>query len=95
MQKSRATASIYDTERKPNFVNWYLHEMRDDELDPTVVLFSGDTWFHTTGCVNPQNDIFPKLIHEIPLFVTAGVWCAMSATMIIEPIFPEIINESR
>jgi hypothetical protein len=80
----------YVTDRKPNF-----HETRDKELDLTVIMFSGDTWFHTTGCVNPQNNRFPKLIHEIPLFVTAGVWCAMSETMIIEPIFPEMINENR
>jgi len=85
----------YDTDRKPNFLNWYPRQTRDEELDLIVVPFSGDTWFHTTGYANPQNDRFPKLIHEIPLFVTAGAWSAMSATMIIEPIFPEIINKNQ
>ena len=69
--------------------------MRDEELDHTVVLFSGDTWFHVTGCVNPQNVRFPTLIHEIPLFGTVDVWCAMSETMIIGPVFPETKNENR
>ena len=91
-----------DREARRNFVNWYLHGVHAGEIDPTLILFSGEAWFHLGGLVNSQNNRYwsaenPMLIQEVPLHgVQVGVWCAMSATRIIGPIFfSETLNSHR
>jgi hypothetical protein len=36
------------------FVKWYLHGMKNGEIDTKLVL-SGEAWFHLGGYVNSQN----------------------------------------
>jgi hypothetical protein len=72
-------------EARLNFSNWYLHRLRDGEIDPTLVSFSGETWFKLTisRYLNPTNNMVPTLMHDAPLHdVTLGVWCAVSVRII-------------
>jgi hypothetical protein len=54
---------------------------------------SDEAWFHLSGHVNSQNTRYweaenPRLLHEQPLHnQKIGVWCAVSGTRIIGPIF--------
>ena len=62
-------------------------------LDPLLYFMSDEAWFHLSGYVNSQNTRYwsfenPHLIHETPLHdLKIGVWCAVSGTMIVCPIF--------
>jgi len=53
-----------------------------------ILQLSKEVWIHLTGYVKYQRPRFPILIHKLPLRdVKIGVWCAISATRIITPIF--------
>jgi hypothetical protein len=61
------------------------------QIDPTLVKFTDECWFHLGGHANSLN-IWqenwyaqnPVLILEVPLHdVKFGAWCAMSANRII------------
>jgi hypothetical protein len=71
-----------------NFVNWYLLWSYARGTDPTPEQLSDEAWFYLTIYVNYPKNCFPLLIYEVPLHnIIVGVWCAMSATKIIHPIF--------
>jgi hypothetical protein len=76
-----------------SFVNWYLDGVHGRQIDFTLILFSDETWFHCSGYENSQNNRYwpaenPVLIQKVPLHdIKFGVWCAMSANKIVEPIF--------
>jgi hypothetical protein len=44
----------------PSWVTWCVNK-------PTLVVFSGGTWFNLSGYMNHQNSSFHMLIHEVPL----------------------------
>lgn len=46
-----------DHEARLNFANWYLRVMHDGKIDPTHVLFRGETWFQIKG--NGKRISFP------------------------------------
>lgn len=46
-------------------------------------MFSGETWFQLTVCMNSHANRFPVLIHRLLVHVADdGEWYAMSATKI-------------
>jgi hypothetical protein len=65
----------------------------DGELDPTLYFMSDETWFHLSGNVNAQNTRYwlaenPHILHQSPLHdQKIRVWCAVSGSRIIGPIF--------
>ena len=102
--KTRVVHQLLPTDDagRRNFCNWYLQAIHDGVVDPMLVFFSDETWFHLSGYVNSQNNRFwslenPHNIHEVPLHdVKIGVWCAISGRRIIGPIFYDgTINAQR
>jgi len=75
------------------FVNWLLNGVNAGKINPTLIPCNEEVWFHFSGHMNSQYKInLPvenhKLIHEVPLHDdNVDVWCAMSATRVIGPIF--------
>lgn len=91
-----------DNEKRITFCNWVLHNIVDGIVDPQLIIFSDEAWFHLNGHVASQNNRYwstenPHLIHEIPLHdAKVGVWCAITAQRIIGPIFfNETVNSER
>jgi hypothetical protein len=72
---------------------WFTHFIWRgiDILDK--VFYSGEAWFHLSGCINSQNSRIWSAenlhsFHERPLHsLTIGVWCAVSRRRIIGPVF--------
>jgi len=59
------------------------------------ILCRNEVWFKPSEYTNSQNNRFLILMQKVPLLdvKVGGVWCAMCATRITEPIFfPETIN---
>jgi hypothetical protein len=57
-----------DPASRVNFCNWMLQSIHDGEIDPNLILFSDEAWFHLNGEVNTQNSRYwsdrnPRLIH--------------------------------
>ena len=76
-----------DREARPEFVSWYLPGMHDGKIYP-VLLFRVENWSELSLYVKPKNNKFPLLIDEALVHgFRVGVWCAISATKIIGPIF--------
>jgi len=75
------------------FVNWLLNGVHAGEINPTLIPCNEEVWFHFSGHMNSENKINwsvqnHMLIHEVPLHDdNVDVWCAMSATKVIGPIF--------
>ena len=91
-----------DNVSRVNFCNWVLQNIVDGIVDPQLIIFSDEAWFHLRGHVCSQNNRYwstenPRIIHEVPLHdAKIGVWCAVSAKRIIGPIFFEdTINSER
>ena len=83
-----------DYRRRVRYCEWletHVTNEGDDILDNTF--WSDDAWFHLSGFVNRQNCRIwhienPHAFHERPLHSEKiGVWCAMSRSKIIGPIF--------
>jgi hypothetical protein len=50
-------------------------------------MFSGETWFQLSVCMNSQTNRFPVLIHKLLVHVVDdGEWYAMTAAKITVPI---------
>lgn len=75
------------------FVNGLLNGVNAGEINPTLIPCNEKVWFHFSGHMNSQYKINLSvenhmLIHEVPLLDdNVDVWCAMSATRVIMPIF--------
>jgi hypothetical protein len=85
---------LWDTDHEAglNSVNWYFQGVYDGEIDHTLILFSGETWFQLIGCVSCQEGGFPRLIHKALLHnVMPDVWHAVITTRTIGPFFPLLI----
>jgi hypothetical protein len=66
----------------------YVYSVHVWEINPRLILFSGKVCFHFSENVHYRNNIFPLSFHKVFLYdVNVGVWCAMSATEIMAPVF--------
>jgi hypothetical protein len=83
----------YDYGRRTHFCNWFLQAVHDGALDPKLTFFTEEAWFHLSGYINAQSNkywssINPKQTFEVPLHdQKIGVWCAITASQIVGPIF--------
>jgi len=91
-----------DFDRRTTFCNWIRDEIFIGQIDPNLLFFSDEAWFHLSGYINSQNNRYwstdnPHQVHEIPLHdQKIGVWCAISRTKIIGPIFfQDTVNSER
>lgn len=90
-----------DFGKRREFCTWFNNNLADDNLlDNTF--FSDEAWFHLSGYVNSQNyrhwsSVNPHVYVETNMHpIKVGVWCAMSRTRIIGPIFfHDTINAQR
>jgi hypothetical protein len=82
-----------DVVKQVNHCMWLLNSICVGLIDPFQYIMSDESWFHLSGHVNSQNIQYwaaenPHLMHEQPLQdKKIGVWCAVSGTRIIGPIF--------
>jgi hypothetical protein len=82
-----------DYGRRMHFCNWFLQAVHDRVLDPKLNIFHCEAWFHLSGYINAQNNrywssINPRQVFEVPLHdQKIGVWCAITASRIVGPIF--------
>ena len=83
-----------DHEKRINYCEWFqrfIMRHGNDVLDRTF--FTDEAWFSLSGFVNSQNTRIwssenPNAIQETPLHPEKiGVWCAISRSRIIGPIF--------
>jgi hypothetical protein len=79
-----------------------LQAVHDGVLDPELTSFTDEAWFHLSGYINAQNNrywinINLKQMFEVPLHDRKiGVWCSITASQIVGPIFFEnTINSER
>ena len=91
-----------DFNRRTHFCDWYVQSVHDGIVDPQITFFTDEAWFHLSGYVNTQNSRHwavenPHVIHEGQRNEQkVGVWCAISASRIVGPIFYEgTINSER
>ena len=91
-----------DPEMRLRFCNWMLQNVNNGIIDPCLIWFTDEAWFHLNGYVLSQNNRYwshenPHRIHEIPLHdERIGVWCAVNGFRIIGPIFfNNTINAAR
>jgi len=84
------------------FCQWIRDEIFIGQIDPNLLFFSDEAWFHLSGYINSQNNRYwstenPHQLHEIPLHdQKVGVWCAISRTRIVGPIFfHDTVNSQR
>jgi hypothetical protein len=82
-----------------HFRSWFLQPVVEGEIDPQLILFPDEGWFHLQRYINTQNNRSwssqnPYLTHEVPLQpAKVGVSCAVSARRIVVPSFyNETIN---
>jgi hypothetical protein len=72
-----------------------LQAVHDGVLDPKLTFFTDEAWFHLSGYINAQNNrywsnINPSQTFEVPFHdQNIDVWCAITASRIVEPIFFE------
>jgi predicted transcriptional regulator len=82
-----------DKEKRVKYCEWFLKKIVEGELDQTLYFMSDESWFHLSGHVNSQDTRYwsaenPHNLHQVPLHdQKIGVWCAVSASRIIGPIF--------
>jgi hypothetical protein len=83
-----------DKAKRVCYCTWLLQTIVSGLLDPLLYIMSDKAWFHLSGHVNSQNTRYwsvdnPNTIHQQDLHdkKKIGVWCAVSATRIVGPIF--------
>ena len=82
-----------DKNKRLQYCRWLLSMVEEGCLDPLLYFMWDEAWFHLSGYVNSQNTRHwssenPHVIHETPLHdLKIGVWCAVSGTKIVGPIF--------
>lgn len=88
-----------DKAKRIHYCRWLLSMIEEELLDPLLYFMSDEAWFHLSGYVNSQNTRHwscenPHIIYEAPLHdQKIGVWCAVSGTRIVGPIFfSSIVN---
>ena len=84
-----------DKDKRLQYCRWLLSMVEEGCLNPLLYFMSDEAWFHISGYVNSQNTRYwssenPHVIHETPLHdLKIDVWCAVSGTKIVGPIFFE------
>jgi hypothetical protein len=93
---------LQDPASKVHFCSWFLQSVIEGEIDPHLTFFSDEALFHLQGYINTQNNRYwssqnPHLTPKVLLHpVKLGVWCAVSATRIVGPMFfNETVNCKR
>jgi hypothetical protein len=88
-----------DLPSKVHFCIRFLQFVVEGEIGQKLTFFFDEAWFHMQGYINTQNNRYwiaqnPHLTHEVLLHpVKVGVWCAISARMIVGLVFfKETIN---
>jgi hypothetical protein len=88
--------------RRTHFCDWFLQAVHDSVLDPKLTFFTDEVWFHLSRYINAQNNkywssINPRQSFEVLLYdQKIGVWCAITSSRIVGPIFFEnTINSER
>lgn len=82
-----------DKTKRVYYCTWLFETIASGLMDPQLYFMSDEAWFNLSGHVNSQNTRYwsvenPHMISQQPLHdEKIGVWCAMSATRIIGPIF--------
>ena len=91
-----------DPVSRMHYCEWFHSSVNDGLIDPQLLFFSDEAWFHLNGRVNTLNCRYwasenPHRIQEIPHYDRkVGVWCAVSARCIIGPIFyKQTVNTER
>jgi hypothetical protein len=74
--------------RRTLFCDWFLQAVHDGVLDPKLTFFTDQAWFHLSGYINAQNNRYWSSINPRQTFdQKIGVWCAITASRIVGPIF--------
>jgi hypothetical protein len=82
-----------DKEKRVKYGEWFLKKIVVGELDPTLYFMSDEACFHLFDHVNFQNTRYwsaenPHNLRQVPLHdQKIRVWCAVSGSRIIGPIF--------
>ncbi len=82
----------YALKKMPEVMYFGLHAFLAPP-EHILILFSVEEWFHPSEYANSQNNRYwstenPHLLYEKPFHgVKIGVWCALSSTRILGPIF--------
>ena len=82
-----------DKDKRLQYCRWLLSMVEEGCLDPLLYFMLDEVRFHLSGYVNSQNTCYwssenPHVIHETRLHdLKIGVWCAVSGTKIVSPIF--------
>lgn len=82
-----------DHEERRRYCQWFQDVLIPRPNILSITWFTDEAWFHLSGYVNTQNSRYwaavnPHVIHETPLYdEKVGVWCAVSASRIVGPIF--------
>jgi hypothetical protein len=84
---------LQDEEKRVKYCEWFLKKIVYGEFDPTLYFMSNKAWFHLSGHVNAHNTRYwlaenPHILHQSRLHdQKIGVWCAVSGSRNIGPIF--------
>jgi hypothetical protein len=76
-----------------NYCRWFQQSLYDGVVDPELMFYTSEVWFHLSGYVTCQNSNYwstknPHSIHEVPLRdAKIGLWCVISAQRIIRALF--------
>jgi hypothetical protein len=76
-----------------HFCSWFLQSVVEGEIETQLTLFSNEAWFHLQRYIYTQNNHYwssqnPHLTHKVLLQpMKVGVWCAVSARRVAEPLF--------
>jgi hypothetical protein len=82
-----------DKQKRVDYCEWFQNFVVANPNTLDMICFSDEAWFHLSGHVNSQNTRLwaatnPHTTLEKPLHsMKVGVWCAMSRTRIVGPIF--------
>ena len=90
-----------DYAKRLNYCNWFNHTNSTDGILGKT-WFTDEAWFYLSGAIHSQNSRIwstenPLEYHEKPLHsAKVGVWCAISRSRIVGPIFfHDTINSER
>jgi hypothetical protein len=88
-----------DCKARIQYCRWLQELAFNGLLDPELMFYSNKVWCTLSGYVNSQYNRYwstenPQAVHEVPLHdLKVGVWCAISARRITEPVLlHETIN---
>ncbi|KAJ4436824.1 hypothetical protein ANN_16956 [Periplaneta americana] len=89
-----------DYHSRLRFCMWSQQTVYDGLLDPTLILYSDEAWFHLSGYVNTQNNHYwdsenPHRFHEQPLHDNTTAHTANVSMTAIQEVFGDRVQEDR